>query len=210
MPYMLLYYYYKKEVEMASGASDRRRQKRVKMKASLTLRHSDKEHDSITNNMSLLGASVNTKSQILPGTRVGVHFDIPEYKENKDLAGEVKGEGAIVRCDPSDDPETPNEYEVGVFFANFVGTDEQKLSKYLDFLVKQEEKEIRQWAKQYRARIEKRKKAIAQKKRLLAKKRADRVKKRALKKKQRELAKLKAKKDRAAQRAAKKASKKKS
>jgi len=167
---------------MEKTDDERRRERRVKTQLRLVIRYNDRQLDSSTRNISLLGACVDTKEQILPGTRVGIFLNLPNYRGEQALAGEVRGEGAIVRCDPSPEAEVSEKYEVGVFFSSFIGTDEEKLSQFLDFMVKKQEEEVQKWAQQYKARIEKRRKEIAAKKRLAALAKAKRKKKKAKKK----------------------------
>lgn len=161
---------------------ERRRKKRVKVQLPMRLNFSNAEGLASTKNISLLGACLNMNKEILPGTRVALSLDIPGC--------EVRAEGAIVRCDPEKVAEgKPGGYELGVFFSNFLPPGEEKLSDYLEYMAKEEEKQIRQWVEQYRAHIKQRKKEIARKRRLIENKRKARIAKRLKK----ELAKAAAK-----------------
>jgi len=183
---------------------ERRRQKRVKAQIHMLLRHNDKHLDASTKNISLLGACADTNEQILPGSRVGIYINLPKQEGVEASAvepKEVKGEGAIVRCDPVPDASAPQRYEIGVFFSNFVGTDEETLTQFLDYMIDKEEREIQEWAKSYQERMEKKRQAIAEKRRLAAKEKARRKAEREAKRKAKLKAKLKEKKEKAKARA---------
>ena len=169
--------------DMVSTKSERRRQRRIRLQLPVRLDYNDNEALASTKNISLLGTCLDVNKAILPGTRVALSLDIPKYIEDNNLTGEIKGEGAVVRCDPLEEGQQYTNYELGVFFSNFLGSGEEKLSSYLDCMAKKEEKEIREWVTQYRSHIQKRRKEIAKKKRELAKKRAARLAKKAAKNK---------------------------
>jgi len=156
---------------------ERRRQKRIKVQLPVRMNFNNAEGLASTKNISLLGACLNMNRQVLPGTRVALSFEIPKYIDNDNLVGEVRGEGAVVRCDPDDAQSQTSGYELGVFFSNFLPPGEDKLTQYLDHVAKEEEKQIRQWVEQYRAHIKQRKKEIAKKKRAIEKKRSARAEK---------------------------------
>lgn len=160
---------------------ERRRQKRVKVQLPMRLDYDNNEALASTKNVSLLGACLNMDRQILPGTRIAMSLDIPKYVEDENLIGEVRGEGAVVRCDSVSAEGRPAGYELGVFFSNFLPPGEEKLLNYLDHVSKEEEAQIRQWVEKYRQHIKERKRQIAKKKRALARKRAARLARRAKK-----------------------------
>lgn len=170
---------------------ERRRQKRVKVKLLVRLDYNNNEGLASTKNISLLGACLNMDRQISPGTRVVLSLDIPKYVENENLIGEIRGEGAIVRCNSVQQPGQPASYELGVFFSTFLPPGEEKLLNYLDYVAKEEEKEVRRWVEQYRAHIRERKREIAKKRRALARKKAARLAKKLKKLEMERLKKLK-------------------
>jgi len=157
---------------------ERRRNKRVKVQLPVRLDFNTTEALASTKNVSLLGACLNMNREILPGTRVALSLKIPKYVDDDKLIGEVKGEGAVVRCEPDTKDEQPFGYELGVFFSNFMPHDEDKLYQYLDHVSREEEKQIREWVQKYREHIKKRKKEIAKKKKAIQNKRKARIKKR--------------------------------
>jgi hypothetical protein len=154
---------------------ERRRQKRVKVQLPVRLDFNNAEGLAATKNISLLGACLNINREILPGTRVALSLEIPKYVEDQSLIGEIKGEGAVVRCEPEEKEGRPDNYELGVFFSSFMPPGEDKLLHYLDHVAEEEEKQIRAWVEQYRAHIKQRKKEIAKKKRDIEKKREVRL-----------------------------------
>jgi len=165
---------------MQNADLERRRRRRVKVQMPMRLGYGSNEALASTKNVSLLGACLSMDRQIPTGTRVALSIDIPKYIEDSNLIGEVKGEGAIVRCDTMAEGQ-PSGYELGLFFSSFLPPGEEKLANYLDYIAKKEEDEIRQWVQQYRQHIKERKKKIADKKRAIARKRAARLAKRAKK-----------------------------
>lgn len=160
---------------------DRRRQKRVKVQLPMRLDFNNTQGLASTKNISLLGACLNINKEVNPGTRVALSLNIPRYVEDDRMIGEIRGEGAVVRCHPETEQGQGKElsnYELGVFFSNFLPPGEDKLIHYLDYVAEQEEQEVRKWVQQYRDRIKKRKKEIARKRRLIEKKRKARLEKR--------------------------------
>jgi len=169
---------------MAANELERRRQRRVRVQLPVRIDYNNNEVLALTKNISMLGTCLDMDKQILPGTRVTLSLDIPKYTDDNKLLGEIKGEGAVVRCDSSDLAQKQNEplnYELAIFFSNFLPPGEEKLLNYLDYMSKKEEQEVRQWVQQYRSRIKKKKLEIAKKRRLQEKKRAERLAKKALK-----------------------------
>lgn len=163
---------------------DRRRLKRVRVQLPVRLDFDKTEGLAFTKNISLLGACLNMSKEVSPGTRVALSLDIPRYVEDDRLTGEIRGEGAVVRCQPETiQGEGSGSYELGVFFSRFLSPGEDKLMHYLDYVSRKEEEEVRKWVQQYRDRIKKRKKEIARKKRQIERKRKIRLEKR-LKKQQ--------------------------
>lgn len=163
---------------------DRRRLKRVRVQLPVRLDFDNTEGLASTKNISLLGACLNMPREVSPGTRVALSLDIPRYVEDDSLTGEVRGEGAIVRCQPEEaQSNASGSYELGIFFSRFLSPGEDKLMHYLDHVSQKEEAEVREWVQQYRDRIKKRKKEIAKKKLQIERKRKVRLQKR-LKKQQ--------------------------
>ena len=161
---------------------ERRRRRRVKIQLPVRLDYNDSESLALTKNISLLGTCLQMDREILPGTRVALSLDIPKYVDNDNLIGEIRGEGAVVRCSPLSEQETKNpNYELGIFFSSFSSQGEEKLFSYLDYVAKKEEEEVRNWVEQYRAHIKKRKLEISKKKQALARKRAAKLAKKAKK-----------------------------
>ncbi len=167
---------------MTKDDLERRRRKRVKVQLPVRLDYNDNEALALTKNVSLLGTCLEMDKEILPGTRVALSLDIPKYSDDDKLIGEVKGEGAVVRCSSlAEEPAKTPSYELGIFFSNFLPQGEEKLFNYLQYISKKEEEEVRQWVQQYKAHIKKRKLEIAKKKRALARKKAAKLAKRAKK-----------------------------
>ncbi len=173
---------------MPSIDSERRRQKRIRARLPVRFDYNNNEASALTKNISLLGTCVDLDREVLPGTRIALSLDIPQYTNDSSLTGEVRGEGAVVRCFPvknEDKQASEPLYELAIFFSDFTPPGEEKLDKYLDYAVEKEEQEIRQWATEYRAHIEERKKKAALKKMEAAKKRAARLAKRQKKERER-------------------------
>lgn len=158
---------------------DRRRQRRIRVQLPVRLDFNNTGGLASTKNISLLGACLNMDKEINPGTRVALSLNIPRYIEDDKMVGEVRGEGAVVRCQPeAEEGKELSGYELGVFFSNFLPPGEEKLINYLDHVAEQEAEEVRKWVQQYRDRIKKHKKEIAKKRRLIEQKRKARLEKR--------------------------------
>ena len=108
-----------------------------------------------TENISRLGAYVEIDREIPLGVDVDVTLDIPEYSEGLSLTGGIRCSGNIFRCHLARESELKKYYGVGVFFTDFSPpTDKDKLSRYIDFLILKEEKDVREGIKRWRGKRE--------------------------------------------------------
>jgi len=124
--------------------SERRKERRLR--ANLPIKITGKNNLEIftrTENISFLGAYVEVDREISAGTEVDVVLEIPHYSEDLSLAGEVRCKGNVFRCSLVSQSEAIKYYGAGVFFINFyLSEDRDRLHRYIDFLIQNEEQEI--------------------------------------------------------------------
>jgi len=106
-------------------------------------------------NASRLGGFLETDRHIPPGTEVGITLNIPIYTEDLALSGEVRCKGTIFRSDLVKESGPKKYYGTGIFFTDFLSkADSEKLSRYIDFLIAQEEKDVKDGIKRWREKKE--------------------------------------------------------
>lgn len=103
------------------------------------------EISATTGNISFLGAYVETDKEVSLGADAGIILQIPEYSKDPSSSGEVRAKGNIFRCNPvRRESEVQGLFGVGIFFTGFTHkSDRDKLSRYINFLVSEEEKNLR-------------------------------------------------------------------
>jgi len=145
-------------------AKEKRRERRIRV--SLPIRITYPDNPPIythIENISLLGTYVEIEQEIPLGVKLDITIEIPSYKNNPSLIGNVRCQGDVFRCNLVREVESKRLYGLGIFFTNFSEEeDRNKLSKYIDFLVLKEKEDIKQamriWReKRKRRQIQKRK-----------------------------------------------------
>jgi hypothetical protein len=133
-------------------AIEKRKERRIKVNLPVRIVYQkNQEIITKTENVSRLGAYVEIDRKISVGSDVDIRLDIPVYTKNSSLCGEVKCQGNIFRCDLVREGESKKYYGIGIFFTNFPKEiDREKLSRYIDFLILKEDKEIKESIKHWR------------------------------------------------------------
>jgi hypothetical protein len=138
-------------------AIEKRKERRIKV--SLPIKIIYKNNIKIlgnTENISRLGAYVEVDKEIPAGMDVDINLEIPAYTEDLSLTGAVRCKGNIFRCNLTKESEPKKYYGIGVFFTNFLKQiDRDKLSRYIDFLILQEEKGVREGIRRLRDKRDK-------------------------------------------------------
>ena len=102
-------------------------------------------------NISRLGAYVEIDREIPVGIDIDVTLELPKYNQDLTLSGETRCKGSVFRCSLTRGLESKKYYGVGIFFTDFLKeVNRDKLSKYIDFLVLNEDKNIREGLKRWR------------------------------------------------------------
>jgi len=98
-----------------------------------------------TENISRLGAFVELNKQVPAGATVGITLAIPAYTQDISLAGNASCSGTVFRSSPLGEIDGAPLYGVGVFFTDFAGPrDKDKISAFVDHLIREEERGIRE------------------------------------------------------------------
>lgn len=135
---------------------DKRKERRIKVNLSIKLAYqNNRQVRAATENISRLGTYVEIGRKIPPGTSLDITLEIPVYGEDPSLAGEAKCKGDVFRCNLIKEDESKKYYGIGIFFTDFPQeTDRDKLSQYIDFLIRQEDKSIKAGAKRWHKKRE--------------------------------------------------------
>lgn len=133
------------------GVVEKRKQRRVK--ASLPIRivyQNSLELEGRTENISILGAYMESDRQLLPGTELAITLKLPDYTPDAALTGLIRCKGHIFRCGPARGLEAGKAFGTGIFFTDFLSPDDrQKLLKYIDYIVINEDREIKKNLKRW-------------------------------------------------------------
>ncbi len=104
-----------------------------------------------TENISRLGAYVEIEKKIPLGADIDIALQIPPYTKDPSLCGEVKCQGNIFRSSLAREIAAKKYYGIGIFFTRFAQEAErEKLSKYIDFLILNEDKVVKEGIRQWR------------------------------------------------------------
>lgn len=137
-------------------AIEKRKERRIRVRLPIKMVYQNNKVLANTENISRLGAYVELGKQILAGTDVNIVLKIPAYTQDSSLTGELKCKGDIFRSDLARESESKKYYGIGIFFTDFLTpADREKLSKYIDFLIRKEEQEIEEGVKHWREKREK-------------------------------------------------------
>lgn len=129
---------------MAKGI-EKRREKRIRVKLPIRISYQGKELSGETENISRLGAYVEIDKDIPFGAELGIALKVPAYGEGFSLGEEISCKGSVFRSSPAREENSIKYYGLGIFFTDFPQqTDREKLSSYIDFLVSQEEQEVKE------------------------------------------------------------------
>jgi hypothetical protein len=133
-------------------AIEKRKERRIKVNLPIKIVY-QKDHvvTAQTENISRLGAYVETGKKIPLGIDIDITLEIPVYTKDPSLSGEVKCKGNIFRCNFIRETESNKYYGIGIFFTHFFNdADREKLSQYIDFLILTEDKNIKEGIKHWR------------------------------------------------------------
>jgi hypothetical protein len=133
---------------------ERRKERRIKVRLPITINHpNSRPINAHTENISLLGTYIEIEQEVPLGAKLDITVEIPAYTSNPSLTGNVRCGGDVFRCDLSREVESRKLYGHGIFFTDFsTEEDRKRLSKYIDFLIKKEQEDIKQAMKQWRKR----------------------------------------------------------
>ena len=131
---------------MADEQDVRRRGRRVTVSLPITLSAADKSFQGTTHNISLLGAMAELTQPVPLGTAVTSHVGLPDGTS-------VEAKGLVVRCEQLG---PTGRYGVGLFFNAFREGSEEPLSRWIEGILDQQQKEAeRYFAERERTRLEK-------------------------------------------------------
>jgi len=169
---------------MPFGEAERRLRARYKVRVPFVLKSSGHEVRGTTRNISLLGISAYSDSQVSQVQPVQCVMSLPEFQRP------LIANGTVIRCEPLDLPNPDGSHEIGIFFKQFEGTGEGDLLKFLDHVLQQEQSAIQAGYRALKQRIAARKKrkqmeALEKKKRKLKRLRRRQAKLAKAKKKKR-------------------------
>ncbi|MFH1578447.1 MAG: PilZ domain-containing protein [Candidatus Omnitrophota bacterium] len=136
---------------------ERRREKRLKVELPVSLSYLDNPLIyARTQNISRLGSYIEIEQDIPLGVKLDITIEIPAYSNDQSLIGSLKCQVDVFRCSLLREAQPGKVYGLGVFFTVFSEPqDQNKLSKYIDFLIVKEQEDVKRAMQSWR---EKRKK----------------------------------------------------
>lgn len=131
---------------------EKRRERRIRVNLPIKIVYHEKiEIAARTENISRLGAYVEVDRAIPEAADLDITLTIPAYTKDSALTGSMRCKGNIFRSHVVVESEGKKTYGLGIFFTNFLEeSDRNKLSRYIDFLIVQEERQIQKGLRRWR------------------------------------------------------------
>jgi hypothetical protein len=108
-----------------------------------------------TGNISRLGTYVELDRQIPSGQAVELILELPAYTHDISLIGDVSCSGTVFRSSPLRQSENEQRFGLGIFFTDFASPrDKDKISAYVDHLIRMEEQDIKEGLRRRKDREE--------------------------------------------------------
>ncbi len=131
--------------------SEKRKEHRIKTSLPIRINYKGSEVSGTTGNISRLGAYAEIGRHIPVGQDIDIIIAIPDYAQDLSLTGQVRCKGNIFRSSVVRQVNSIKYYGTGIFFTKFSeDTDKGKLSNYIDFLLSQEGRGIKEGIKRWR------------------------------------------------------------
>lgn len=132
-------------------ALEKRKERRLKVNLPIKISFpNNPEISSRTENISRLGAYIHTEKKIPVGKDVEVVLEIPSYKDKSPSGVEIKCKANVFRCTPLEEIPSGQYYGIGIFFTEFPkDADKDRLSKYVDYLISQEDEAVKKGMKRW-------------------------------------------------------------
>lgn len=135
---------------MAKGI-EKRKERRMRVSLPAKIFYQKLEVAGQTENISRLGAYVETNKEIPMGAELEMSLKIPAYTKGESLVQDIRCRGSVFRSSLIREENTKKYYGLGIFFTDFSQqTDRGKLSKYIDFLTLQENKGVKEGLKRWK------------------------------------------------------------
>ena len=130
---------------------EKRKERRIKVRLPIKMFYQSIEAAGETENISRLGAYIETAKDIPLGSELVIELSVPAYGKDASLAGKVRCKGSVFRSSLLREEDTIKYYGLGIFFTDFLQqSDRNKLSKYIDFLILEEKQGIKEGLKRWR------------------------------------------------------------
>lgn len=131
---------------------EKRKERRIRVNLPIKIFYQKKQEIvGQTENISRLGTYVEVEQKIPLGADIEISLEIPAYVKNPSLCGEVKCEGNIFRCSLTREVAQKKYYGLGIFFIRFAQeAEKEKLSRYIDFLILNEDKAVKEGVRHWR------------------------------------------------------------
>jgi hypothetical protein len=131
---------------------EKRKERRIRISLPIKIVYKERiEILSKTENISRLGAYLEIDREISAGSQLEVTIVLPAYTADSSLCGQVICRASVFRSSPVRESDEKKIYGIGIFFTEFSQeAHREKLSRYIDHLISQEEREIKRGLKHWR------------------------------------------------------------
>jgi len=130
---------------------EKRKERRIKISLPLKIIYQGKELSGFTGNISRLGAYAQMERDLPIGTDIDAVLEIPAYAKDPSLTGKISCKGNIFRANFIEEAKGKKNFGLGIFFTGFPEQkDKEKLSRYIDYLIAEEEEGIKKGVKLWR------------------------------------------------------------
>lgn len=131
--------------------TEKRKERRIRVSLPVKIFYQKLEVAGQTENISRLGAYVETNKEMPMGAELEMLLKIPARTKEDSLAKDIRCRGSVFRSGLIREENAKKYYGLGIFFTDFPQqTDKGKLSEYIDFLILQENKGIKDGLKRWK------------------------------------------------------------
>lgn len=121
---------------MVAKFIEKRRQPRLEKNLPLRISAGEVDFVTETRNISSSGAYCRVSKYIAPLTKLNLTLLIPSLTQNKEKSHKVVCKGVVVRSQPVNSVNPPNEYSLAIFFNHIEKKDSILISQYVNWYLK--------------------------------------------------------------------------
>lgn len=136
---------------MSAERLEKRKEHRIRVALPIRIGFGEDRYTGQTDNISRLGAYAELERELAVGSEIEITLEIPRYTKDPSLIQAVRCKGNVFRSALIRQEGASRHYGAGIFFTGFESeADRERLSRYIDFLISQEEESVNEGLKAWR------------------------------------------------------------